>query len=427
MNKFDSILFGRAFTDIDELLGENLTLKKKTVSDDEFIFVVASDNPDITKGNNETFVKRELIKNSGLFIFDKGNTRKWISKEKFNANDFNSNVSKYKQVINTINGLEDIIDSAEELEEYGDIGFSDRISLFIDELKNKVTSTAQSKEVLDFLNFKKRFRKYSLYNSILIFIQNKNATLVKGARKWEKELGRKIKAGEKGIYIYVPVKIGDKDGDKGEPLTVSQPQSVEDLRTTRFILRPIFDISQTEEIPGKAVKIPDEIKWYSDEEADEKTRIIYDALVELAKTKGVTVSLGDVGHERARGVSKGGSINLINTNIATLIHELAHEMLHWKDDRESFSKQVKELQAEGVAHVVLKEFGLPTGTTENYLVLWKIDAEHITKNESVIKKTSEEIIDFINDFATKDASPEVPVTVPESLNMFQNVLKKYSL
>ena len=424
MNKFDSILFGRAFTNIEELLGENLILKKKTVGDDEFVFVVTSDNPDITKGNNETFRNLDLIRNSGLFIFDKSNIRKWISKNKFNLNDFNLNVSKYKHAINTINGLEDIIDSAKELEEYGDIGFSDRISMFIDELKNKVTSTAQSKEVLDFLNFKKRFRKYTLYNSILIFIQNKNATLVKGAGQWEKELGRKIKAGEKGIYIYVPIKMKD---EKEEPEASSQPQDIKDLRTTRFKLVPIFDISQTEEIPGKAVKIPDEIKWYSDEEADEKTRIIYDALVELAKTKGVTVSLGDVGHERARGVSKGGSINLINTNIATLIHELAHEMLHWKDDRESFSKQVKELQAEGVAHVVLKEFGLPTGTTENYLVLWKIDAEHITKNESVIKKTSEEIIDFINDFATKDASPEVPVTVPESLNMFQNVLKKYSL
>lgn len=423
MNKFDSILFGRAFTDIDELLGENLILKKKTVSDDEFIFVITSDNPDITKGNNETFVKRELIKNSGLFIFDKGNTRKWISKEKFNANDFKSNISKYKHVINTINGLEDLIDAAQELEEYGDIGFSDRISMFIDELKNKVTSIAQSKEVLDFLNFKKRFRKYSLYNSILIFIQNKNATLLKGARKWEKELGRKIKAGEKGIYIYVPVKIGDKE----EPSTTSQPQDIQDLRTTRFILRPIFDISQTEEIPGKAVKIPDEIKWYSEEGADEKTKIIYDALVELAKTKGVTVSVGDVNYKGARGVSKGGSIDLLNTNIRTMIHELAHEMLHWKEDRKSFSTNIKELQADGVAHVVLKEFGLPTGDTENYLVLWKIDAEHITKNESIIKKTSEEIIDFINDFATKDSSPEVPVTVPESLNMFQNVLKKYSL
>jgi len=426
MNKFDSILFGRVFTNIEELLGENLILKKKTLSDDEFVFVVTSDNPDITKGQNETFRNLDLIRNSGLFIFDKANIRKWISKKIFNLNDFNLNVSKYKHAINTINGLEDIIDSAEELEEYGDIGFSDRISMFIDELKNKVTSTAQSKEVLDFLNFKKRFHKYSLYNSILIFIQNKNATLVKGARKWEKELGRKIKAGEKGIYIYVP--IGKKKDEEEEPeASSSQPQNIKDLRTTRFKLRPIFDISQTEEIPGKAVKIPDEIKWYSEEEADEKTRIIYDALVELAKTKGVTVSLGNVGHEGARGVSKGGSINLINTNIATLIHELAHEMLHWKDDRKTFSKQVKELQAEGVAHVVLEEFGLPTGTTENYLVLWKIDAEHINKNEDIIKKTSEEIIDFINDFATKDATPEVPVTVPESLNMFQKVLKKYSL
>jgi len=347
MNRFDSLLYSHVFNEIDELLGENLVLKKKLTGDNEYSFVVTSDNPDVTKGNNETFVKRELIKNSGLFYFDKGNTRKWVSKDKFTADDFKRETRKFQEVVDGINGLERIIDAAEELEEYGEVGFSDRITKFIDELQNKVTAQAQTGEVKEFLAFREKFRKYSFYNTILVYIQKKDATLLKGAKQWEKDLGRKIKAGEKGIYIYVPVQVKEKD-ENGRVVTTSsktQPDTVQDLRTTRFILRPIFDISQTEEIPGKAVAIPSEPKWFSDDDIDEKTTVIYDALLDMAAKKNIKVTVGDVSVEGAKGTSGGGKISLLSKNISVMVHELAHEMLHWKEDRSSFSRQVKELQA----------------------------------------------------------------------------------
>ena len=275
------------------------------------------------------------------------------------------------------------------------------------------------------MNFRKKFRTYSLYNTILIYIQYPAATRLRGARQWEKDFGRRIKTGEKGIYIYVPVSVKQKEED---PAKTSQPEDVNDLKITRFILRPIFDISQTEEIEGKAVAIPEEPKWFSDEAIDEKSQVIYDALLEFAKVKNINVSVGKVGMEGARGSSAGGEIALLTQNISTMVHELAHELLHWKDDRSSFSKQVKELQAEGVANVVLQEYGLPSEHTEKYLALWKVDADNITKNETIIRKVATEIIDFINDYAIKEPSEPTPDegALPESLNKFDSIFKKYT-
>ena len=163
-----------------------------------------------------------------------------------------------------------------------------------------------------------------------------------------------------------------------------------------------------------------------DEDADEKTQVIFDALLDFAKVNNIKVSVGKVGIEGARGTSGGGEVKLLTNNISTLIHELAHELLHWKEDRDSFSKQVKELQAEGVANVVLKEFGLPSEHTEKYLALWKVDADHITKNETVIRKIAEKIIDYINDFATKDTVEPTPdeAALPESLSKFDSIFQK---
>ncbi len=42
---------------------------------------------------------------------------------------------------------------------------------------------------------------------------------------------------------------------------------------------------------------------------------------------------------------------------STMVHELAHEQLHWGDRRESTSKAVRETEAEAVAYVVCRAVG----------------------------------------------------------------------
>ncbi|NBW58510.1 hypothetical protein EBR43_12210 [bacterium] len=167
----------------------------------------------------------------------------------------------------------------------------------------------------------------------------------------------------------------------------------------RFRLVPVFDISQTEPIPGREKEIPEEIQWYDDTPLDERMRVIYDAVKQYASENNIIIDIkteDDLGG--ARGVSKGGTIELISENLSTLVHEVAHEMLHWKDRDNVPERKIRELQAEGVANFVLSEYDIPAPHTEKYLALWQIDPEHINSNFNVIKDTSKTLIEYINNY-----------------------------
>jgi hypothetical protein len=59
-----------------------------------------------------------------------------------------------------------------------------------------------------------RFHTYSARNVLLIAAQRPNATHVEGVRSWN-ELGRFVRPGEKGIFIFAPA-LGFKDSKPEE-------------------------------------------------------------------------------------------------------------------------------------------------------------------------------------------------------------------
>jgi hypothetical protein len=109
-----------------------------------------------------------------------------------------------------------------------------------------------------------------------------------------------------------------------------------------------------------------------------------------------------------KGYSAGGHINLSSDiegvgEASTLVHELAHELLHWKEkspfyiqDPEYNTRQMKELQAESVSYVILKHYDLPVAHHPTYLVLWKANKEKIMKNFDIIQKCAKFIIGKID-------------------------------
>ena len=243
----------------------------------------------------------------------------------------------------------------------------------------------------------KNFRNYSFNNQILIFLQRKNASKVGGKNMWFRQFGRKIKPGERAIMIYAPIMVKQKED--GDIRIGEDPTSGEPTKVMRFRLVPVFDISQTEPIPGREKEIPEEIQWYDDTPLDERMRVIYDAVKQYASENNIIIDIkteDDLGG--ARGVSKGGTIELISENLSTLVHEVAHEMLHWKDRDNVPERKIRELQAEGVANFVLSEYDIPAPHTEKYLALWQIDPEHINSNFNVIKDTSKTLIEYINNY-----------------------------
>jgi hypothetical protein len=101
-------------------------------------------------------------------------------------------------------------------------------------------------------------------------------------------------------------------------------------------------------------------------------------------------------NDNIQGSSWGGKIEL-NTNAGTktLIHEIAHELMHRGDDRQNFTRKEKELEAEAVAYVVGSHFGLSDLASPNYLALWDADESKILDRMDRIRTTATDIIKSI--------------------------------
>lgn len=98
-----------------------------------------------------------------------------------------------------------------------------KLEEIMDELEQGVQSILTSENYMNYLKFLSSFHSYSLNNTILIYHQKPDASLVAGYRKWQ-SLGRQVRKGEKGIKIIAPapVKVMTErqkiDSETGEPV-----------------------------------------------------------------------------------------------------------------------------------------------------------------------------------------------------------------
>src|SRR2546430_1886803 len=77
----------------------------------------------------------------------------------------------------------------------------------------------------------------------------------------------------------------------------------------------------------------------------------------------------------------------------TLVHELAHEMLHCHERRESATKRVPETEAEAVSFVVCNAIGLDTGTAaQDSIHLYQGYAKLLTESLDCIQQAANRIL-----------------------------------
>jgi hypothetical protein len=208
------------------------------------------------------------------------------------------------------------------------------------------------------------------------------ATRVAGFWTW-KNLGRSVKAGQKGIRILAPI-VGirrKKDAEARKDITKQNERILLGFRNAY-----VFDISQTE-----GVDLP-EMREVSGDPGDN-----IDRLTAFLKNKGIQL----VYNEKiapALGMSYGGRIALLPgqskaETFATLVHETAHELLHKSDRRTATTKTVRETEAEAVAFVVGKAVGLVTGSASaDYIQLYKGNASLLAESLEVIQQTANLIL-----------------------------------
>ena len=86
-------------------------------------------------------------------------------------------------------------------------------------LERGVNDILSSENYKKYLKFLSSFHQYSLNNTILIYAQKPDASLVAGYRKWQ-TMGRQVKKGEKGIRILAPIPVKVKaERVKRDPIT----------------------------------------------------------------------------------------------------------------------------------------------------------------------------------------------------------------
>jgi hypothetical protein len=116
----------------------------------------------------------------------------------------------------------------------------------------------------------------------------------------------------------------------------------------------------------------------------------------------------------ALGMSYGGKIAILPGQTAaeefsTLVHELAHEMLHKAERRTATTKTVRETEAEAIAFAVSQTIGLDAGNASaDYIYLYHGNAALLAESLELIQRTSALILSTIETSAiVPEATEEV--------------------
>ncbi|MGY3717932.1 ArdC-like ssDNA-binding domain-containing protein [Sutcliffiella cohnii] len=210
-------------------------------------------------------------------------------------------------------------------------------------IKQGVAQITTSKDYRAFLAFSSRFYQRSLNNQLLIWVQKPTATYVAGFKEWQK-MGRYVKKGEKGIKILAPMHI--------RKIQENENEEEETINYIRYKTVSVFDISQTEGKPIPSLK--DFVKTVQGEtELYEMVRDISPFPVEE-----LDYCNGADGYF----IHKKQEIKILSSNpskhrLLTLIHEIAHGLLHI--DRKNIpSIEIREIEAESVGFVVCHALGI---------------------------------------------------------------------
>ncbi|MFB8426482.1 ArdC-like ssDNA-binding domain-containing protein [Priestia megaterium] len=271
----------------------------------------------------------------------------------------------------------------------------------------KDVMTGSGSQYKEWLKFISSFHTYSFNNAMLIFLQNPNATLVKGYKDWRK-LGRYVKKGEKAIKILAPIISNKKEKSKEEKAEKQEKKKAEEekneLEIKGFRYVNVFDVSQTDGEPLPRSITPQMLEGDSEE--------LKQLLSEWISAIDIPVVFEDTG-------SANGYYHLVENYIAihkdrstmqqlkTLVHEYAHHLLHRKNGGEfnTVTTDIKESQAESVAFIVMAHYNFDTSKYSfPYVAGWSGDIDIIKKIGTDIIKCSHTIIEKLG---TKEQSKEV--------------------
>jgi antirestriction protein ArdC len=212
----------------------------------------------------------------------------------------------------------------------------DRLKEITASIEDGIKDLFQSDKYMQYLRTMSRFHKYSVNNTMLIFMQRPDATLVAGFNKWKDQFERSVKKGEKGIKIIAPTPFKKKveeaklDPDTKAPVLDADGNAVMEEKTVQipmYKVVSVFDVSQTDgkPLPTLAADLSGNVQNYE---------IFMEA---LKRSSPVPIDLKPIGQDMdgffnsdSQSITIREGMSEVQTVCAT-VHEIAHSKLHNKN------------------------------------------------------------------------------------------------
>jgi hypothetical protein len=212
--------------------------------------------------------------------------------------------------------------------------------------------------------------RYSLGNQLLIAMQRPNATYVAGFRAFL-GLNRCVRKGERAIRILAPMSFAERGEDQAD-----RPADDDADQSTRTVFRavPVFDVSQTDPLPGKE---PVPLDSPAQPISGDSHAHLVGPLEALAAELGYTVARMPLDGSADGWCDATKREIVVNSQLATnaqvriLVHEIAHGLgVGYRD----YGRQRAEVLVDTVTYIVCGSVGLDiSGSSVPYVAGWGED------------------------------------------------------
>ena len=275
----------------------------------------------------------------------------------------------------------------------------------------------ESEKYMRYLSVMSRFHRYSVNNTMLIYMQKPDATLVAGYNKWKNQFERHVKKGEHGITIIAPTPFKKKieeqklDPDTKAPILDAEGKAVMEEREVEIpMFRPVkvFDVSQTDgkPLPELASSLSGNVQNY--EAFMEALR--RSAPVPLSVEPMAANMDGYFSPDQQRIAIRAGMSEV--QTVSAAVHEIAHSKLHNyakaqeeaaragdKEPPKKKDRNTEEVEAESISYAVCQYYGIQTGENSfGYIANWSQGKElpELRASLETINKTAGELINDID-------------------------------
>ncbi|MCD8379687.1 MAG: YodL domain-containing protein [Lachnospiraceae bacterium] len=298
----------------------------------------------------------------------------------------------------------------------------ERLREITEGIEQGIKELFESEKYMKYLSTMSRFHRYSVNNTMLIYMQKPDATLVAGFNKWRDQFERHVKKGEHGITIIAPTPFKKKieeqklNPDTKAPMLDADGKVIteeKEIQIPMFKPVKVFDVSQTDgkPLPQLASNLTGDVQQFDAfMEALRRSAPVPLTFEKMDASMDGYFSPDDQRIAIREGMSE------VQTVSAT-VHEIAHSKLHNYEKEQAAAvagdetreppkkkdRHTEEVEAESISYAVCQYYGIQTGENSfGYIASWsqgKELAELRASLETINKTASGLITDIDRHFA----------------------------